>query len=318
MDWSAALPTFLITLREGVEATLVIGLVLAYLSKANQVELQRWVYGGAIAGVFASLVVGVLLAGVLPTVLLVDPQYRLIVKPLLEGVFGVAAIALLSWMLIWMTRQARQLKAEVETAVSASLQNQTTAARGIFTLIFFTVLREGFETVLFLAANFQQGLTATVGALGGIGGAVTLGILLFRLGVKINLRQFFQGMGILLLLIVGGLVISALHHFDVALYRYAQLQGTPLCFFGDLTQQPPACFVGPLLWDTSHWLPARQFPGIILRTLFGYTDHLFLLEAVAYVSFLLTVGGFYFWSLRDRRAPKSQQQPAAIAPQPEP
>jgi len=300
MDWSAGLPTFVITLREGVEATLVIGIVLAYLSKANRSQLHFWVYAGAIAGLVASIGVGLTLAWVLPALAAVDPRYSPIVKPLLEGVFGLAAIAMLSWMLIWMTRQARQMKAEVEKAVTASLASDQAAGWGIFTLIFFAVLREGFETVLFLAANYQQSLASATGALAGLVGAIAIGVLLFQMGVKINLRLFFQVMGIFLLLIVAGLVISSIREFDIALYRYAVLQNADFCWFGDTTGTPPACLMGPLLWDTSQFLPARQFPGIILRMLFGYTDHLFLAQAVAYVSFLLIIGTIYFRSLGER------------------
>jgi len=306
MDWSAGLPTFVITLREGVEATLVIGIVLAYLSKANRSQLHFWVYAGAIAGLVASIGVGLTLAWVLPALAAVDPRYSPIVKPLLEGVFGLAAIAMLSWMLIWMTRQARQMKAEVEKAVTASLASDQAAGWGIFTLIFFAVLREGFETVLFLAANYQQSLASATGALAGLVGAIAIGVLLFQMGVKINLRLFFQVMGIFLLLIVAGLVISSIREFDIALYRYAVLQNADFCWFGDTTGTPPACLMGPLLWDTSQFLPARQFPGIILRMLFGYTDHLFLAQAVAYVSFLLIIGTIYFRSLGERSTQPKQ------------
>lgn len=312
MDWSAALPTFVITLREGVEATLVIGIVLAYLSKAGRSQLHFWVYIGAIAGLLASIGVGLTLAWVLPALATVDPRYSPIVKPLLEGIFGLAAIAMLSWMLIWMTRQARQMKAEVEKAVTASLASDQAAGWGIFTLIFFAVLREGFETVLFLAANYQQSLASATGALAGLLGAIAIGVLLFQLGVKINLRQFFQVMGIFLLLIVAGLAISSIKEFDIALYRYSDLQGTNLCWFGDSASTPPSCLMGPLLWDTSHFLPARQFPGIILRMLFGYTDHLFLIQAVAYISFLSIIGTTYFRSLGNQSSTQSKPAPLPL------
>jgi high-affinity iron transporter len=309
MDWSAALPTFVITLREGVEATLVVGIVLAYLSKAKQTHLHRWVYSGAIAGLVASVFVGLGIAWVLPRVATANQVYAPILKPLLEGIFGIVAIAMLSWMLIWMTRQARQLKAAVESAVDNSLQSDAAAGWGIFTLIFFAVLREGFETVVFLAANFQQGVTASVGAITGIIGAVIFGVLLFRLGVKINIRQFFQSMGVFLLAIVGGLVVSALHHFDIAIYRYAQLQNAPLCVFSAPVSSQPNCLLGPQLWDTSQLLPDRQFPGVILHTLFGYPDHLYLLQAMGYVLFLLIIGSLYFLTLKDASAPAAK--PAA-------
>lgn len=297
MDFSAAIPTFIVTLREGVEAALVVGIVLAYLNKANRSNLNAWVYGGIGTGVIASVLVGVVFVWILGLLEASNQPYAPVIKPFLEGVFGVVAIVLLSWMLIWMTQQAKSLKGEVEREINTALQQN--AGWGIFTLIFFAVLREGFETVVFIAAKFQQGWIPAVGAVGGLIGAIAIGIALFKLGVKINLRQFFQVMGVFLLLIVSGLVISALAHFDKSFLRLAELnpQYSSICIYHDRFAQPHSCFLGGLVWDTSSILPARQFPGIILHTLFGYVDRLYVVEAIAYVAFLLLVGGLYLQSL---------------------
>lgn len=297
MDLSAAIPTFVITLREGVEAALVVGAVLAYLNKAGKSSLNRWVYSGIGAGILASVVVGALFIAVLQSLESSNQAYAAVLKPLLEGVFGVIAIVLLSWMLVWMTRQAKSLKSEVERDVGDALQ--TSGAWGIFGLIFFAVLREGFETVVFIAAQFQQGWVSIAGATGGLIGATIVGVLLFKLGVKINLRQFFQVMGIFLLLIVSGLVISALAHFDRSLARLSVLnpQFADVCIYYDRTAEMHSCFLGGLIWDTSRTLPQKQFPGVILHVLFGYVDRLYWVEAIAYFAFLLGVGRLYWQSL---------------------
>ncbi len=300
MDFSAALPTFVITLREGVEAALVVGIVLAYIKKAQQPRLKSWVYAGVGVGLIASALVGLLFGFVVQELSASNPKYAPAIEPFLEGVFSVIAIAMLSWMLIWMTQQARTLKAQVEGAVGSALkQNNNAAAWGLFSLIFIAVLREGFETVLFILAKFQQGLIPAVGAVAGLVGAVAIGVLLFKWGIKINIRQFFQIMGIFLLLIVSGLVISALAHFDTAVHTLAQMdrQSESLCFYYEHFAKNPSCILGPMVWNTSKILPDRQFPGIILHTLFGYTDKLYLVEAIAYVLFLATVGSVYFRSL---------------------
>ncbi|WP_250125247.1 FTR1 family protein [Chroococcidiopsis sp. CCMEE 29] len=299
MDFSAALPTFVITLREGVEAALVVGIVLAFLKKSQQTQLNPWVYAGVGAGIAASALVGVLFAWLIPTLGAANPKYTPVVEPLLEGLFSAVAIAMLSWMLIWMTRQARFIKTEVEGTLTSALKQSNGASWGVFSLIFIAVLREGFETVLFIAANFQQGLIPAVGAILGLVTAVGIGVLLFKWGVKINIRLFFKVMTVLLLLIVAGLVVSALAHFDVAIASLAQMdrQSESLCFYYERFTKNHSCILGPRVWDTSKILPDDQFPGLILKTLFGYRQDLFVVQAVAYVVFLLSIGGLYFRSL---------------------
>lgn len=299
MDFSAALPTFVITLREGVEAALVVGIVLACLEKAKAQQLNPWVYGGVVTGIVASAMVGVLFIGGIKALSLQYPQYASVIKPLMEAVFGVIAIALLSWMLIWMTQQARFLKAEIEGNVSSAIQQGNGSGWGVFTLIFIAVLREGFETVVFIVAKFQQGIVPAIGAIAGLVGAVLIGFLLFKGGVKINIRQFFQVMGIFLLLIVAGLVVGALKHFDQTATVLGQIkpQLELLCFYHDQIAQDPSCLLGPLAWNTSSILPDNQFPGLVLKALFGYRAKIYVVQAVAYWFFLLTVGGIYLNSL---------------------
>ncbi|MGB3492929.1 MAG: FTR1 family protein [Elainellaceae cyanobacterium] len=294
VDISAALPTFVVTLREGVEAALVVGIVLASLDKADQSRLNSWVYAGIGVGIGASVLIGMLLIGIITGLDASDQTSARVIKQLLEGGFSVVAIALLSWMLIWMTGQARQLKSDVENSLTATLTQGANAGWGIFGLITVAVLREGFETVIFIAAKFQQGLMPVLGAIAGLIGAVVIGFLLFRLGIRINLKLFFQGMGLLLLLIVSGLVITALRHFDAAALTLAQTSDTWATICPDATR---ACFLGPQVWDASQVLPDRQFPGILLKAFFGYTQHLYLAEAVGYLVFLTSVGRLYFQSL---------------------
>ncbi|HEY9761560.1 MAG TPA: FTR1 family protein, partial [Trichocoleus sp.] len=205
------------------------------------------------------------------------------------------AIIMLSWMLVWMTQQARSLKSDIEGTVTAALKNSSTAAWSVFSLICIAVLREGFETVLFIFTNLQRGATgaAVEGAIAGVVGAVLIGLAIFRWGIRINLKAFFQVMGVLLLLIVGGLVISVFKNLDAALAAISQLdlRNSDLCF------SQTSCILGPQVWDASRFLPEKKFPGILLKTLFGYRDHLYLVQLLAYLGFMATVGGSYFRSL---------------------
>lgn len=313
MNFSEAVPTFVITLREGVEAALVVGIVLACLKKAEQSHLSSWVYAGVAAGIAASGIVGVLFNGLLAALSASNQPYAPVIKQLLEGVLGVVAIAMLSWMLIWMTQQARFLKAEVEGAVTAALRENTQAGWGVFGLIFIAVLREGFETVLFVSAQFQQGLSPALGALGGLTGATIIGALLFKWGVKIDIRLFFKFMGILLLLIVAGLAVSALKHFDQAAAILSQMDTkyAAICVFYDRTASLHSCILGPMVWNAAEILPDRQFPGVILKALFGYRDIIYLLQAVGYPIFLATIGSLYFQKLDSKPTlPSNNTQPA--------
>ena len=299
MNFTEAIPTFVITLREGVEAALVVGIVLACLKKADQTNLNSWVYAGIAAGIAASGFVGALFNQLLYILSTSNQPYAPVIKQLLEGCLGIFAIAMLSWMLIWMTQQARFLKTEVEGAVTAALKGNTKAGWGVFGLIFIAVLREGFETVIFVSAQFQQGLTPALGAVAGLLGATIIGSLIFKWGVKIDIRQFFKFMGILLLLIVAGLAVSALKHFDAAAAILSQTDSNyaAICVYFDRTAQLHSCILGPMVWDAAAILPDRQFPGILLKALFGYRDRIYLIQAIAYAIFLVTVGSLYFQKL---------------------
>jgi high-affinity iron transporter len=318
-DLSAALPSFVVTLREGVEAALVVGIVLACLAKAHQEQLNRWVYLGIGAGLGASLGVGLFLSWGLAQVQRSNSPWAQLLDPTIKTLLCGLAIALLSWMLIWMTRQARSLRGEIEGSITQQLaQPSAQAGWSVFSLVFVAVLREGFEAVVFILTSWQQGATAaqasasggmaSLGALGGLLGATAIGFGLFRFGLRINLGRFFQVMGLLLLLIVAGLVISLGKNLDAALGALNPLVRPELCPFQS------SCILGPLLWDSSAWLPDGRWPGLLLKTLLGYRDHLYGLQAIAYGAFWLGVGGLYFRSLSSGRAGSASQAASQAEP----
>jgi len=293
MDFTFALPVFLVTLREGVEAALVIGIVLACLSKANASSLNRFVYIGVTLGITVSIALGLCLVISLQSLGLSDWNYAPVVEQAVKGGVALVAIALLSWMLVWMTQQAKTLKHEVIQSVEASLNGGH--GWGIFTLIFVAVLREGVETVLFVGSQMQQGWSPVLGAVAGLTGASMIGILIFQGGIKINLKVFFQFMGFVLLLIISGLVITALRKFESSIFLMGQMNLGPL----NWCQQPVnSCILGRQVWDLSAVLPDRQFPGLVLKALFGYTQQLYLVQAIGYLVIFLGVGSIYWYSLR--------------------
>jgi high-affinity iron transporter len=299
VDISAALPTFVITLREGVEAALVVGIVLALLQKAQQPQLKSWVYFGLASGLAGSVLFGAGLSALLQGLQASEQPYAAVLLPFLKLSFSLVAIAMLTWMLIWMTQQARTAKAEIEGSVTKIITADGRAEWGIWTLIFVAVLREGIETALFIVAQLQSGWASVVGAIAGLVGATGIGWALFALGIRINLKQFFQVMGIFLLLIVGGLVVGATKQLDVALTTLNPLIAANLC----PTLPGDSCILGPLVWDGHLILPDRQFPGILLKTFLGYRDRLFLGQAIAYLAFMAVAGTLYWRSLNGPKSP---------------
>ena len=314
MEFSAAVPTFLIALREGVEAALVVGIVLALLQKANRPSLRLWVFFGVLAGLGASGLIGWLLNSAISAVGGSSQPYTDVLLPLLKVTFSLTAIAMLTWMLVWMTQQSQTAKAEIEGSLTQVLQQTQQAKWGVLTLVFVAVLREGIETALFTVTQFQQGWLPVAGAGAGILAATGVGWCLFALGVRINLKQFFQVMGFFLLLIVGGLVIGTCKQADL-LFRVLSTHydwAKQVCLYSAAAPNA-SCLLGPLLWDGHLILPDRQFPGILLKTLLGYRDRLFLGQVIAYVSFLSLAGTLYWRGLRQAslgHTPSAKPAPA--------
>ncbi len=303
MDWTAALPTFAISLREGTEAALVVGIVLACLAKASQQSLYRWVYAGVVAGISLSAVGGGLLNGLTTYLAQRHQSDTLVWQELWKGATSLVTIGMLSWMLIWMTTQAQGLRSQVVGEVDRAVQQAS--GWPIFWLVSIAILREGLETALFVVSQAQLGGVAIVGVMGGLGAATLLALLLFRWGIKINLRRFFQVMGVILLLIVAGLVVSTLQHLDLAAGYWSQLHPVQsICWSADVA----VCNLGQQVWDLHELLPDRGFPGVFLKVLLGYRDRLYTLQLLAYFVFLATVGSLYFQSLNPAPIEQRKEQ----------
>jgi high-affinity iron transporter len=309
LDLSTALPTFIVTLREGVEAALVVGIVLALLEKAQRPQFKGWIYVGTGGGILASLGLGLSLQKLLLTLEHSQSTYATLLLPILNTFFTATAIVMLTWMLFWMTQQSKAIKTELETAVYQALSTDGQAAWGLSSIAFVAVLREGLEIALFTVTQFQQGWMPIFGAIAGLLGAVGIGWAVSRLGRKINLKLFFQGMGILLLLIVAGLLVAATKQLDVAVRAFdlLQMRTESLCF--QTPTDSMSCILGPLIWDLHHGLPDDRFPGILLKSLFGYRDRLFLAQLILYASFLTIFGGLYLASVKTRKFVKQTPAP---------
>jgi FTR1 family protein len=200
------LPTFVIGLREGVEAALIVGIVAAFL---RQDPRGRGALRGMWIGVVAAIAICVAV-GVGLEILNEDlPQRQ---QEGLETVIGLLAVGAVTFMILWMRRHARSIAKDLRASADSALASGTTGA--LVGMAFFAVIREGMETVVFLLAAFQSAedpASAGIGALLGVLVAVAIGMAIYRGGVKLNLTRFFRFTGIVLVFVAAGLVASALH-----------------------------------------------------------------------------------------------------------
>lgn len=199
------LATFVIGLREGLEAALIVGIVAAFLKQRGGSHALRWVWIGVAAALAICLAVGVVLQVVSANL----PQRQ---QEGLETVIGAVAVAMVTYMVVWMRRHSRDLKGQLEGVAGTALAQGS--ARALIAMAFLAVLREGLETAVFLLAAFNasgNGLTAGLGALLGVIVAALLGYGIYRGGVSINLSRFFRATGLVLVLVAAGLVMTAFH-----------------------------------------------------------------------------------------------------------
>jgi high-affinity iron transporter len=245
--------SLVITLREGIEAALVIGIVLAYLTKVGRGHLKRLVYLALGAAVAASVILAAVfeLAGVNPD------------NPLAEGIVLAVAGVFVVTMVLWMRRAARGLKAKMEQRLEAITSEGKGKAIGwgLFGFTFVMVLREGVETVLFLKAaalGTEASLTAFAGAFIGLALAVLFAVFFIRGSVKINLPRFFRYTSIALLVLGAKLLLGSVHEFsEVSLFPFGNkiieevsgvASGTPGAIVTGVVIAVPVLL---LLWEIS-------------------------------------------------------------------
>jgi high-affinity iron transporter len=199
------LPTFVIGLREGLEAALIVGIIAAFLLQRGDRSALRWMWLGV------GLAVGLCL-GIAAVFKAIDRSLPHDGQETLAAIMALLAVGGVTYMIVWMRRHSRDLKRSLESeAETALLEGATWALVG---LAFFAVIREGLETAVFLIAAFQNSLNPRAtgtGAVLGIGVALALGYGIYKGGVRINLSRFFRVTGFILVLVAGGLLASAAH-----------------------------------------------------------------------------------------------------------
>lgn len=275
--------SYLITLREGIEAALIVAIILSYLKRVSAYQLARPVYYGTALGILGSVAAGALF-------IMLAIEFEGTSEQLFEGSTMLLAAAILTSMIFWMQRNSKaysdDLKLKVQAAIS---RNQS---YGLAVLAFVSILREGIETVLFLgSANFSStGVQTLVGGSLGLATAVLLGIALIRYSVKLNLRTFFNATGILLVFFAAGLVAHGLGEY------------------GEAGLIPP---VVEHVWDSSWLVDGDGQLGQLLGALFGYTAEPSLVQIVGFATYWIVIA---LWIYKDTTLSLFKRVYAAIRP----
>jgi high-affinity iron transporter len=269
VDFGSALSGFLTGLREGVEAALIVSIILAYLAQTGNGRHFGKIWTGTALAIATSLALGVVL-------FLAVGGFEEPYEQLFEAAAMFLAAGVLTWMLFWMRRQARRVKGELQAAVDRALTAGT--AWGLAVLAFTAVIREGIETSLFLlgqvtAANRDgSALSVLGGALIGLLVAAAIGWLIYRGSRRINYGTFFLATGLALIFIAAGLLSHAVHELiEVGWITF----GTQTAF------------------DISGVLPHDSGVGQFLRALLGYTSTPEVITLAVYLAYVVGVLWFY-------------------------
>ena len=259
------LSTFIIALREGLEAALIVGILVAYLVKTGRKALLAPLWAGVGLAVLVSLATGAFL-----TITSTELSPR--GEEFFAGTTSFLAVGFVTWMVFWMKRTARHLKGQLEGQLSTAVLAGPLA---LAAAAFFAVVREGLETSLFIYANFKtvsSTPSATVGLLLGIGLAITLGYLIYRSSIKINLSKFFNYTGIALVVVAAGVLSYGIHEYQ------------------ELGWLPGADF---FVWDVTSVIAKESLLGGILAGTIGFDTTTSLLQFVFWAAYLGVVLAVY-------------------------
>jgi len=260
--------SFVIALREGIEAALIVGIILGYLKKVGAGNLVKPVYYGVGLGVLASI-------GVAGIFLLLRVEFEGKYEQLFEGITMLVAAVILTTMILWMRNNSKTFSEDMREKVETALTKRQ--SYGLASLAFVSILREGIETVLFLgSASFtSSGIQLLIGGGLGLGLAVLIGVAIMKYSVRLDLRTFFNVTGILLILFAAGLVGRSILEFQ------------------------EAGVIAPVIehvYDVNWLINGQSNAGNLLSALLGYDASPSLAEIFGYVGYWVLIS---LWIYRD-------------------
>ena len=255
------LSTFIIALREGLEAALIVGILVAYIVRTDRRHLLKPLWTGVGVAIAASLALGAVLS--FTSAELTDRG-----EELFAGTTSFIAVGLVTWMVFWMKRTARSLRNELHGKVDSAL---TGGSVSLALVAFFAVAREGLETALFIYTNFKTvgaASTATIGLILGLALAVVLGYLIYNRSVKLDLSKFFTITGVALIIVAAGVLSYGIHEFQ------------------ELGWIPGA---DNFLWDVTPWIAKESILGSLLGGTVGFDTTTSFIQFIAWAGYLVAV-----------------------------
>ncbi len=253
--------TWLVILREGLEATLIIAIILSYLGKFKADYAKRHVWIGVLGALSISLGLGTVMV-------LLAVSFEGIIGKLFEATVSIFAVTVLTYMIIWMSRNASKLKGNLEEKMALHLTNRD--LMGIVVLSFVSVFREGLETVLFLTVAFSFDFSsALLGLISGLMFIGVIGYLIIVIGYRLPIQSIFKYTSIILIIFAAGILGYGIHELVEVLEHYNINLG----------------ILGEPIWDINWLISESSFLGQILKSLVGYDANPELLRVIFYVSY---------------------------------
>ena len=316
------LATFLIGLREGLEAALVVGILVAYLNRLGRRDVLPRLWAGV--GLAVALAVGI-------GAVLTFGAYSLTfeAQEIIGGALSLVAVAMVTWMIFWMQRTARTMRRSLEGELDRALAQGGPGPRGrvpwggaIVVIGFVSVAREGIETTLLLwsmVQSFGDAPAALLGALLGLATAVALGWLLARGMVRLDLRVFFTWTGAFLIIVAAGVLAYAIHDLQEA----GVLPGP---YTSAATIDPRTGEVGigwagfPFGWafDASAAIAPGGALAAVLQATVGFMPQMTWLQVIAWAAYIVVVGGIFLRNALRARPPQPMPETQADAGTPAP
>jgi high-affinity iron transporter len=275
----------LIGLREGLEAALVVSILIAFLVKSDQRAALKWVWGGVAAALLICVAIGTAIAYTIG-------ELRFEQQEVVGGSLSIVAVAFVTWMIFWMRSTARTIAKELRGKLSDALAIGPVAV-GVMALL--AVGREGLETMAFFYANVRTAEAGTreplIGFVVGIVVAVALGFLIYRGAIRFDLGKFFTYTGVLLVFVAAGILGYGLH---------------------DLQEARVLPGLNTLAFDLSGPMPEDSWYGALLKGLLNYSAQTTVLQSVVWVLYVAVVLTLFLWPRRQSAAatPKPTQVPA--------
>ncbi len=255
------LNSFVIALREGLEASLIVGILIAYITKIGKSHLRSYIWSGTAIAVVASGALGAFLT-------FTSAELTPTGGELFAGLTSFLAVGVVTWMVFWMKRTSRHLRKELAGKVDKAMSAGPLALAGA---AFLAVVREGLETSLFVYSNFKSTadpLSSAVGLVAGFGVAIALGYLIFKSSIKLDLAKFFRFTGIALIIVAAGVLSYGVHEFQ----ELGFLPG-------------PDAFV----WDVTSLISKDSLFGGVLAGTIGFDTTTSWLQLGVYISYLIAV-----------------------------